>query len=254
MQVRKKKRRKRTRVNLIRFFSFIIIIVSIIYGVRWFVFQSGLFDIKMISVEGNTKKADMQIIRETGIDLGNNVLFLDRKEAMQKIMSDEIYGDVRFRFKFPSTLEIRVSERKAMAIVNNKSGWFYEVDKSGLAFEKKYNVSQLPDVPFITVSKAKITIGERIKDKKLQRALELYELFPATFRKNISEITQDSNSSLIIYLNNNMKIFWGDNLNFQKKYDMLGKVVKKIEKEHYVVEYIDIRYGENPVIKLKVGQ
>lgn len=87
-----------------------VLIAAVVLLVVFFTF----FRVKTIRVKGGSRYANEEIIANSEIPLGKNICFLKLDEAAQNIEQNLPYcTDVTFKKKFPSTIEIHVSDAEA---------------------------------------------------------------------------------------------------------------------------------------------
>ena len=117
---RKNKRRRRGRFAALRkLLSLLLICAAIVAALVLF------FKVETITVEGNQRYSDQEVIEACGIQPGDNMLLLNKYELSSSIYSKLSYvGAVQISRSFPSTLKIQVEECSvAAAIVTMDGTW-----------------------------------------------------------------------------------------------------------------------------------
>ena len=83
------------------------------------------FKVETIQVTGASRYQAADIIAASGVEAGDNLVLLDRYRVSQRIYTALPYiTDVQPRPKFPSTLEIEVTETRAAAAIQGAGGWW----------------------------------------------------------------------------------------------------------------------------------
>ena len=97
--------------------SFLIIAAALAFGVSVF------FRVSHITAVGSNNYSQEEIIEASGIDTGDNLIFLNRSAVEKQISEKLIYiGTVKVSRKLPSTVIIDVSESGVAASIETESG------------------------------------------------------------------------------------------------------------------------------------
>lgn len=112
--------KRRTRIQSSAWFgpiSFVLICFSIVMAMSIF------FRVTHIEVEGNQDYTDEQIVEATGIDVGDNLFFLNRIGAVSRMMARLPYlQEVTIARVLPNKIVITVKESNAIATVSSETG------------------------------------------------------------------------------------------------------------------------------------
>lgn len=138
MPKKKRKRRRRGGLGrLLRPLSVLLAAVAVVAALTLF------FKVEQITVTGAERYTAEEIIAASGVEIGDNLVLLDRYHLAQRIYSDLPYiTDVRPKQEFPSTLHIDVTETRTAAVIQGAGGyWLFNtggklleaVDTSGAA-------------------------------------------------------------------------------------------------------------------------
>lgn len=121
----KKRRRNRGRFpGLYRLVSVILILAAIVAACVIF------FRVEEVTVQGNTRYTDQQIIEVAGVEVGDNLFGVNKSRVARELLAKLPYiQSVSVRRKLPDTLAITVSEgRAAAAIAQGGRWWLLGVD------------------------------------------------------------------------------------------------------------------------------
>ena len=109
---RKKRRRRGGLSRLLRPLSVILAAVAVVAALTLF------FKVETIEVTGANRYQAEEIIAASGVEIGDNLILLDRWRVSQRIYTSLPYiTDVRPKQKFPNTLDIEVTETRAAAAI-----------------------------------------------------------------------------------------------------------------------------------------
>ena len=246
--MRKKKKKIRIRYWIIGFIN-IIIVFFIWKGVKKayrYCMSSDYLKIKQIELVGNRRFSRQQILDFAGMEIGMNILRIDKKKIRERLNIPWIETCDIKRY-FPYVLKICIKERKAMAIYHSKES--YLIDSHGYLINKIEPDKNL-NLPLIKYSgeieskigevcplaKSGITILSAIKDAypDLIKELKIIELFKDDYS--------------VIYVKGYFKKIY---LNLQdklKKLEMLKQMVTNIKTDHKKISYIDLRFKNRIII------
>ena len=77
------------------------------------------FNIKIVAVTGNNALTAQQIVKNSGIVTGRNILRTNTRSAVKNLKKIPLINDVHVKLKFPSTVEIAVEECVKTAYVKH---------------------------------------------------------------------------------------------------------------------------------------
>ena len=81
------------------------------------------FRVNSIEVEGNVRYTAQEVVEASGIQTGDNLIFLPRSRVSARILTQLPYVEnVAFKVRYPDRLVIRVTERVASASVESAEG------------------------------------------------------------------------------------------------------------------------------------
>lgn len=219
--------------------------------------QSDFFRISSLKIIDNHEVKKSEIIKLSGVDIYSNLFSLESEVVKKSIESHDWIEQVIIKKRWPHVLEIRVRERKALAIINTGTGLYY-IDPKGSVFARLEPGSDL-DYPVLTGMEAMMHVDENgqvsiIDDHLIQEGLRLIRSasngsssFP---RQNISQIYGNKENKLVLFLADRpFPIYLGDNIS-SEKFHRLKKVLYFLYKkrEFANIEYIRLDYLENKVL------
>lgn len=237
---RKKKIRRRFFV-----FSLLLIITSIALA-----FNLKTFDIKEIFVKNNVKVTNDDIIKLSGINIGDNIFYVSFYKSRKNILSDPYIETVKLRRKLPASIEISVTER-VEAVYFQKGNSFYILDKTGVFLRKS---SAAPSILNIKGIENKVSYEKNsvtFKDSRYKNVIEMFNILDSNNSTKLKFKAVDLGSLVNIKLYiNNMEIRLGSDE------DLLNKVntaVSMMSKDGMSLEkgYIDVSFKGNPVFYIE---
>ena len=202
-------------------FAALLVVFIMIFGVGVF------FRVVYYEVEGAVRYTEREIIKASGIAVGDSLIFLNTDKAAQYIYSELPYiMEVRISPKHPDTLRLEVREVEAFAAVAYGNG-FVVLDSTGRELEK---TAALPQglielrgfTPFETNQGKKIKVSSA-DENKFKYALEVMsEAEKRNIQKNISYLDVTNIANITIEYAEKYRIILGSTTNIS---DKLGDVM-----------------------------
>lgn len=198
------------------FFKRIKIILSIVtvIVVAILLFSSSLFNIKLITVEGNEGISDEKIISLSSIELYTNIFKLNENDIIEKIKENAYIEDVTISTKLPSNVIITVEERKPKYMLQFADSYVY-VNNQGYMLEISNEKLDVPILIGFTTDLSNIKAGNRINIedlKKMDMVIKIYEAAKSNDLGNLVtkiDISNEKNYTLILE-SEGKKVYLGD--------------------------------------------
>ncbi len=105
------------------------------------------FNLKEINVKNNILLKDEDIQSLLISFYGKNLIFLRNNEVKEKLMMNSFIDSLHIRKKYPNTLELKIYEKKPIAILQDKRNKFYLSEKVDLIEFKK--IESLKNLPYV---------------------------------------------------------------------------------------------------------
>ena len=122
--------------------SLLILLTTFNFKQRFVTFQ---FDLKTIEIENNFLLKDKDIKNLLTSFYNKNLIFLDNNEVKKALMQNSLIESFNIKKKYPSTLKVKIFEKKPIAVLFNKKNKFYLSEKIDLIeFKKLPNYQTLP--------------------------------------------------------------------------------------------------------------
>ncbi len=223
-QMRKKKANRRL-IGLLTIFF--LLIFSIIY------LQSPLSRIQSIKVEGNAYLTDKEIIKQSGLEIDENIWEIKSNKIETMIKKHPEIKDVKLKKGFPNHITLEVSEYKYTAYVQ-KGKEYYPILSNGKILDKK--LSHIPDSGPLLVS-----FNE---GKPLSIVIGQLEKMSEDVMNSISEIhhnpSKTDKTKVTLYMNDGFEVTASGET-------LADKLV------HYAAIVSQLEEGSKGVIDLEVG-
>lgn len=213
--------------------TFIILCLCLI-GSAYYLLKSPQFNISAIVVSGNTKVNIDNIITNSGIKLGDNVLKGFFKVNKENILAMPYISDVKASIKFPSELALKVVERKSIYFAFDKEkNLYYRLDENGIILEICDRIDLKEQellVNGITFDN-EVKLGTKINEIDFSKIL-VYKNIENEFMKAFPDekITKVSfeNSLTKIYLNEKVEVILPNDTNLQYNLTVLKDIINNV--------------------------
>lgn len=236
--------KRRRRIRLKKIIMLFILMVSLFVTLC---LKLSYFNVKNIQVVGNKNIPQKEISLLSGINLGNNIFYIDLKSSENNILSNPYITSVDIKQKLPSTIEITVKEREAI-FYNEKDKKYFVVDKNGVLLQQRDDIkgmklTKLDGIDYVTTEFGKLSED---KDKRKNDAVKsLGELIQNNKILNITSIDLSNSIDIKVYSNNILiKLGSADNID-----EKLNKALNILERKEFkgAKGYIDVSFDGNPV-------
>tara|TARA_B100000886_G_C20389634_1_gene477667 strand:+ start:4 stop:660 length:657 start_codon:yes stop_codon:yes gene_type:complete len=128
---------------------FLLILLTTINSQQRFV--TSQFDLKTIEIENNVLLKNEEIKNLLIPFYNKNLIFLDNNEVKKALMQNSLIQSFNTKKKYPSTLKIKIFEKKPIAVLVNKKNKFYLSEKIDLIEFK--NLPNYQTLPYVLASK-----------------------------------------------------------------------------------------------------
>ncbi len=217
-----------------------------------FIFSSNFCNIEEIIIKGNDYLSEDEIFSKSQIKLGENIFKLDLKKSMDSLKREPRIKEVEIKRVIPNKIIISLKERKAAAIVHIGEEYFSST-KEGIVLsiiDRSEEGFSLPLVLGLEIDKIKI--GEIIDKPEFRAALESINSLEVILPKKFCQVQILSpDDFMICNEDDTLKVRVNRPEVIIDKENLLREALRKIEREKLLVEYIDIRFKDSLVIKLK---
>ncbi len=124
---------------------FLFILLTTINSKQNFIISK--FDLKKITIENNLLLSDKDIKDLLSSAYNENLLFLDNDKIKKALMQNSFIESFNIKKKYPSTLKIKIIEKKPIAILLNQKKKFYLSEKIDLI--EFNNLPKYENLPYV---------------------------------------------------------------------------------------------------------
>lgn len=213
--------------KLVAFLVVILILTGLsVYGL----FFSNWFLINKISITGQSRVSEAEILNSAQIELNTPLVELESELVVSRMLEIDSIKDVEVRKGWPNSVVIAIQERTPIALTDLSDGR-YLVDETGKAFSRAG-----PDDVFRFVYAP--------NDAARGLAARVSTVLPDWLLADVLLVESFNGLSATVVLNSERRIIWGDEFKSNEKSAVLKVLLRTPEGD------IDVSTPEIPVLKV----
>ena len=209
-----------------KIFIFAIVVTAIVLFM-----MSPLFSITDIEVQENDKITSQTIISLSGLQIDQNIFNISKKQISKAVCEDPYIEDISISRNLPSTIVIKVKERKATFMLEIGGAYAY-INNQGYILEISLEKIDVPILQGYVTETDKITPGSRLEVedlKKLDTVLKIME--SAKSNEIVDTITkiniENSNNYILILEEEGKTAYIGDATNINTRMLYLKEIIER---------------------------
>ena len=239
-------------VRVVKILIFYLAIGFLGWNFFAFIFSSSFCNIEDLIIKGNDSLSEDEIFYKSGVQLGENIFKLDLKKSKDSLIQEPWIKEVEIKRVIPNRIIISIKERKPAAIVHTGEEYFSST-KEGIVLSKIDRPEEGFSLPLVLgLELDVIKIGEIIGKPEFRTALESINSAEVILPKKFCRVEILSpDDFMICNRDDTLKVRVNGPEGIINKENLLREALEKIEREKLLVEYIDIRFKDSLIIKLK---
>lgn len=208
-------------------------------------YNSDSLELKTFDIEGNSGRrvSDDQLVVASGVDPGSKLLKISIQQVETNIAAIPWIEDVSAERLLPSTLRIRIAERRPRMQVVTQAGPFL-VDSDGKVLQQgSENLVQLLELPLNT-----LVAGETVLIQEFVHASRILSSLPREVRAAVGSINAPTIDRISLQIESGPQVFYGAAEQIEEKNFALESLL--LNKDVNVPgASIDVRVPSRPSVK-----
>ena len=239
-------------VRVIKILIFYLAIGFLGWNFFAFIFSSSFCNIENVIIKGNDCLSEDRIFFKSGVQLGENIFKLDLKKSKDSLIQEPWIKEVEIKRVIPNRIIISIKERKPVAIVHIGEEYFSST-KEGIVLSEIDRPEEGFSLTLVLgLELDGIKIGEIIGKPEFRTALESINSAEVILPKKFCRVEILSPGDFMICnKDDTLKVRVNGPEGVINKENLLREALEKIDREKLLVEYIDIRFKDSLIIKLK---
>lgn len=224
-QIRKQKRVRNFRI--IKYAFLIILILGAIIATM----TSPLFNIKKITVEGNSKITNDEIISLSQINIEENTYKTNMKKVKKRILENPYVRSVEIKRKLPSEIIISVEERKTTFMIEYGSSYAY-INNQGYILEVSSEKMEVPILQGAETLVEELIPGNRLCTEDLEKMSTVIKIMEIATSNEISSLVtridiQSKQNYKILFETEQKVAYIGDETDLNTKILNIKSILEK---------------------------
>jgi cell division protein FtsQ len=222
-----------------------VLVVIAVAGVVWglvALWRAPLFTVDTITVTGNVHLSRNAVLQLAAVPPDATLLRLPDKAIVSRIETSPWVASASVRRSFPHTLDVTVSERTPIALVDAgvAGSWMVSSDGHWVAKRAKEPTGTL--IPVRDVPGLNPQAGARISSAELSNALAVISGISGQLKSQTKFVSAATIEKTMIVLKNDVQIFVGPSEDIAKK-DVIARGILSSKKD---VVYVNVRVTDRP--------
>lgn len=244
---RKRRRKQKRRTSRKAFVLFMLIAVLILT-----LMISPVFDITVITVEGNSKISSEDIIEASGLKEGVNIFKADLSKAKTYISMMPYVDFVTVKRVMPGTIKILIEESKPVAYIPF-IGSYICIDSKGKIVEVFSKLEEIKLPVILGLKFSEFTIGQVIQaedDKKMELVkASLKEIIHNDLLNQITEIDVNDVYNIRLKVRDKIDVNLGDGTRISFRMSFLRGILEQLEETDK--GYIDLTNEDRVIFQAR---
>ena len=207
--------------------------------------QSPLFDVNELKVEGNERIAADTIVERADL-LGQSMFTADLATAQKQLYGLPLVSSVTIEREWPNTMRIVIEERKAWGTWE-QGGVRYTIDREGVVLG---TVPPAEGSPVIRSSELGSRLqGDCVDYQAVDAAAEIYERLPRQLGTTVTEVAFVAGKGVQVTTASGETALFGDSSAIAYKLAVWAALSQQARSRGINYTTIDLRYGNRPVLQ-----
>ena len=224
-----------------------LLVAIVVMVLALYVLAGNVFIVREIVVEGNQNLSDADVIRMSGLSIGDSIFRVDAQNAMHNLAS---YGQAKalgVSTQLPDTVVISVEERTPGAYVDCY-GVVLVLDDEGVMMER---VNALPGDSLVYVTGVKPTrysvgsaIATDVKGQVEAMSAALTAIRQAGAVSMVSELNVENPDNMYLIARSGMVVVLGNSENLDNKLVLASAAISDLQARGVTQGQINVRSGK----------
>lgn len=200
-------------------------------------------------ISGAKNVTTEDILFEGQINTPINTLQISTADLEERLKHDIRIDEVKVERHFLGTIEVHVTERKAVAAMQGEFTYVF-LDKNGVVIQSEVALTSA-NVPMITGKKlGNALLGDCVTDEDVLKALSFLRSLTEAGENLFSEINIGNPEQIKAYTRDGISVHLGEGPNLEEQASLAEHMVNDVKSRKLSVEYLEAN-TVSPYIKLK---
>lgn len=218
----------------------IVIIISIISIVAYFLLRHPYFNLTNIEMDGNKTYTIEDFKNESKI-YGKNYFLANIKDAEKNLTKNDKIIEVDIKKEFPNKLKVEILEKTNIAYIVTKNKDIVFIDTLGNISDTKEDNENLPEI--VGINTDLIVNTSIFNDATIKEIFDSVEEYNINFTK--LNLTDKKNMFIEI---DGIDAYFGDKRQIKKKFEIISKVISENDTKGIDIKEIKVSNVKKPVV------
>ena len=218
----------------------IVIIISIISIVAYFLLRHPYFNLTNIEMDGNKTYTIEDFKNESKI-YGKNYFLANIKDAEKNLTKNDKIIEVDIKKEFPNKLKVEILEKTNIAYIVTKNKDIVFIDTLGNISDTKEDIENLPEI--IGINTDLIVNTSIFNDATIKEIFDSVEEYNINFTK--LNLTDKKNMFIEI---DGIDAYFGDKKQIKKKFKIISKIISENDTKGIDIKEIKVSNVKKPVV------
>lgn len=195
----------------------VLIPVALVATAAWFVLFSTRMQVHEVEVAGNDLLSDADIRRVAQVPIGEQLALVDLDRAGQRVAALAEVEGVDVVRNWPDTVEIKVVERTAVAVVEF-SGRLRGLDATGVIFR---------DFKRVPAGMPRVRASDTSDADALRGAAGVVAALPADLAARVDHVEVETMDQILLVFRNGRRVLWGSAEDSTRKAEVLALLLEQ---------------------------
>ena len=219
-------------------------VMALVVG-TWLVATSPIFALRRIQVLGNGWLTAVEVVDLAGVAQGDNLFRLSTAEIEDDLRRSPWVASAEVRRVWPSTLVVRLTERRPVAMVRDPEGAVVLAGDGTVLAHSGREPPARGAFPLLPPTTGGLAPGDTYPRAGL---LSVARSLPAGLRRLVDRIRLDE-EGIILRLAAGGTVLYGSTGGSAAKNAALRSVLREVRRQGIAVDYIDVRIPSAPAVK-----
>lgn len=195
----------------------VLVALVLVVGGTWLVLFSSHLALKKVTVQGNSYLSDAQVLAAADLPMGEPLARLDLARSSDRVGALVAVQSVDVVRQWPTGVRITVTERQAVAVVQESNGIIRGLDADGVLFR---DYAKRPaTLPLVTAP-------DDTDAKALAEAARVASALPGSISRQVLRVEVVSADAITLQLRNGKQVEWGSAEHSERKAEALVPLLK----------------------------
>ena len=218
----------------------IVIIISIISIVAYFLLRHPYFNLTNVEMNGN-KTYTIEGFKNESKIYGKNYFLANIKDAEKNLTKNDKIIEVDIKKEFPNKLKVEILEKTNIAYIVTKNKDIVFIDTLGNISNTKEDTENLPEI--VGINTDLIVNTSIFNDATIKEIFDSVEEYNINFTK--LNLTDKKNMFIVI---DGINAYFGDKRQIKKKFEIISKIISENDTKGIDIKEIKVPNVKKPVV------